>query len=89
MAGIVMVLFGWVPRWVAGAWGVLVAFIVLGEFGPLWQLPQWVLDLSPFEHSPTLPGGAVGASQLGLLLTAAALLAVAGFARWSTRDLEA
>ena len=89
MVGVVMLLFGWVPRWVAGAWGLLVAFVVLGEFGPLWGLPQWVLDVSPFEHSPTLPGGDVAATQIALLLAAGVILSVAGFLRWRTRDVPA
>lgn len=89
MASLVLVLFGWLPRAVPAAWGLLVAFIVLGEFGALWQLPTWMLDLSPFAHSPTLPGQSVGwGSLVGLLVVAAALSAL-GFAGWRRRDLAA
>jgi ABC-2 type transport system permease protein len=89
MVGLVLALFGWAPRTVpAVAWGLLVAFVVLGEFGALWGLPAWVLDLSPFAHSPTLPGGAVEAGQLLLLLGAAGFLGVMGVVGWQGRDLQ-
>lgn len=55
----------------------------------LCGLPGWVLDLSPFAHSPTLPGGTVEAGQLVLLLGAAAVLGVLGLVGWRGRDLEA
>ncbi len=90
MASIVLLLFGWVPRAaLAASWGLLVAFIVLGEFGALWQLPSWLLDVSPFAHSPRLPGGAVEWPSLVGLVVVAALVAVAGFTGWRRRDLTA
>jgi ABC-2 type transport system permease protein len=89
MAAIVLTLFGWAPRWVPGAWGLFAAFVVLGEFGPLWRLPTWVLDLSPFAHSPTLPGQPVDVGDIALLLVVAAILTGLGFVGWRRRDLEA
>ena len=91
MVGVVVLLFGLVPRWVGGAWGVFAAFIVLGEFGPLWGLPRWVLDLSPFAHSPRLPSPAAAADnawQLVLLLVVVVVLLAAGLVGWRRRDLQ-
>ncbi|MDQ1247055.1 MAG: polyether ionophore transport system permease protein, partial [Actinomycetota bacterium] len=91
VAAAVLVLFGWLPRALAAAWGLLVAFIVFGEFGALWELPDWVLDLSPFRHSPRLPGaadvGAIAGSLTGLVLVTVVLAAV-GFVGWRRRDLH-
>jgi ABC-2 type transport system permease protein len=88
MVAIVLLLFGWVPLAVPAAWGVLVAFIVLGEFGALWQLPQPVLDLSPFAHSPTLPGGSVEIEQLVMLIGVAVVVGAVGLLGWRRRDLQ-
>lgn len=88
VTSVVAVLFGWVPRWVSAAWAVLVTGIVLGEFGELWGLPTWVLDLSPFAHSPTLPGGTVSwPALLGLTGVAAGLVTV-GLVGWRRRDVQ-
>lgn len=78
MASLVLAMFGWVPRATTAAWGLLVAFIVLGEFGVLWNLPSWVLDISPFSHSPRLPGGNLEPGQLIGLTAVAVFLAVLG-----------
>lgn len=87
-AGLVVLVFGWVPRWLAAVWGVFVAALVIGEFGPLWDAPQWLMDLSPFVHSPRLP--APDSSLGGLLpLTAVALVLLAlGLVGWRRRDLH-
>ncbi len=89
MAGLVLVLFGWLPRAVPLAWGLLVAFVILGEFGALWKLPTWVLDLSPFAHSPTLPGESVDAGSLVGLVLVGLATAIVGLAGWRRRDLAA
>ncbi len=46
------------PRHVHG-WGVLTICLLLGQVAPLLNLPQAVMDVSPFTHTPKLPGGAV------------------------------
>ncbi len=83
----VLVLFGWTPRAVPSAWGILVVFIVLGEFGVLWRLPKWLMDASPFAHSPRLPGGALHVRSIVGLLAVSAGLAAAGFVGWRRRDV--
>lgn len=88
MTAVVIVLFGWLPRWVQAIWGLFVAAFVIGEFGPLWNAPQWLLDISPFVHSPRLP--AADASLGGLMpLVLVSLLGLAvGLIGWRRRDLH-
>ena len=49
--------FGLRNRWAAFGWGVLAVTFLLGEFGPIMRLPQWLMDLSPYTHLSPLPGG--------------------------------
>lgn len=88
MAGLTLVLWAWAPRAAQASWGLLVAFIVIGEFGALWELPTWVLDISPFAHLPTLPGGSMDWPAVVVLTVVASGLATVGMARWRQRDLR-
>jgi ABC-2 type transport system permease protein len=89
MVSLVVLLFGWAPRAVPMSWGILVVFVAFGEFGMLWGLPSWLLNVSPYAHSPRLPGNPVNAASLAGLLVAAGALASAGFVGWRRRDLAA
>jgi ABC-2 type transport system permease protein len=67
------------PRLSIGlSWGILVAAVVLGQFGDLLDLPQWLRDLSPFSHTPVVAAaepdwsGVWWMSALAVLLTAMA-----------------
>jgi ABC-2 type transport system permease protein len=84
--GLTFALFGFVPRAVAAAWGALGLFVVIGLFGQLFELPDWLIDVSPFQHVPQVPieGLSLG-STAALVAVAAALLAV-GFAGFRRRD---
>ena len=66
----------------AGHLGVFAVAVVVGEFGPLWDAPQWVMNLSPFVHSPGLP--APNASLVGLVpLTLTAVVLLGGSVSWA------
>jgi len=87
MVGVVVAAFGLVPRLTTATWGLLVAFMLLGEFGPLFELPQWLMDLSPFGHVPRIPGNELEVvSLLGLALVAVGLIG-AGLTAFRRRDL--
>ncbi|NOJ61279.1 polyketide antibiotic transporter [Arthrobacter sp. 260] len=48
--------FATVPRWsVPVGWGLLAAGLILGQFGELLGLPEWLQAVSPFHHSPAMP----------------------------------
>lgn len=86
LAGIAA-LFGLLLRFTSLSWATLGAFVLLGLFGELLQLDQWMLDLSPFTHIPILPGGEISAEPLVWLVSLAAVLTMAGLVGFRRRDL--
>ncbi len=87
LTALVMAVFGWAPRYTTLVWVPYVAFVVLVELGALWDLPSWLVDLSPFVHSPRLPGTADALLPLAVLTAIAAGLAAVGYVGLRRRDL--
>jgi ABC-2 type transport system permease protein len=79
--------YGVSPRLAPVGWVALTAFLLLGEFGTLLGLSQWVMDLSPFAHTPRLPGAPFSALPLVVLTLLAAALGAAGLAALRRRDI--
>jgi ABC-2 type transport system permease protein len=87
LTALVLAAFGLAPRLVVVGWAALVAFLLLGQLGPLLELKQWLMDLSPYTHVPKLPGSAFTAVPLVWLLVIAAVLTAAGLAGFRRRDV--
>ena len=87
VTSVVLLIFGWLPRLTYAAWGFLVAFIALGEFGVLWNAPQWLMDLSPFQHTPLLPVGTSGITPVVWLVVVSVVVGGIGYVGWRHRDL--
>ncbi|SDI14770.1 ABC-2 type transport system permease protein [Actinokineospora alba] len=87
LVGVVVAGFGLLPRISALGWVVLVAVVVLSDLGPLLELDQWVMGLSPFTHLPKLPGSDWTLTPLLGLSAIAALMNAAGLAGFRRRDL--
>jgi ABC-2 type transport system permease protein len=88
LAAVAIGLLGLRPRaCVAGAWTALGLVVVIDLFGQVLQLPQWVLDISPFTHAPRLPGGTVSAGPLLWLGLIALACSAAGLAGLRRRDI--
>ncbi len=86
-SAVTLALFGLAPRFAPVAWGVLVGFVALYLIGSLAGLPQWLLDLEPFAHTPRIGAGFTAVPLLWLLAIDAALFAlgVMGFRRRDVR----
>ena len=61
--------------------------LAISMFGPVLDVPQIVLDLSPFSHVPKLPGAEVTATPLVLLCAAGALALLSGLGALRRRDI--
>ncbi len=76
-----LALLGLGVRWALFGWiGVAVGFVV-GFLGNTLDLPQWVRNISPFEHVPAMPAAPFDATPLLILAAVAvAFTAIAMFA---------
>jgi ABC-2 type transport system permease protein len=86
-AALAVALIGLVPGWTNGAWAVWGVCVALGLFGTLIDVPEAVLDLSPFEVVPTLPAESMRWSPVVAVALVAVALAVAGFGGLHRRDV--
>ena len=88
IAGVAVAAIGLLPRWSAGiGWAAVAVAVVISVFGPAFNLPQTVLDISPFTHPPKLPGGALTAAPLVWLTAVVLALVAAGLAGLRRRDI--
>lgn len=84
---IAMLLVGIAPRLTGLVWAFLIGFLLLGEFGTILGLPDWVTNLSPFGHIPSLPGGTVTPAPFVALLVVATVVAGSGVVALRRRDV--
>ncbi|MGW4061698.1 ABC transporter permease [Amycolatopsis sp. NPDC004747] len=87
VVALAVAIFGLLPGFSAAAWAVGALALLLSLFGPVVNLPQAVLDVSPFQHPPKLPGQAFTATPLVWLVAVAVVALVAGLAGWKRRDV--
>jgi ABC-2 type transport system permease protein len=87
VTALVVLLFGLAPKLVTGAWALFGAFVLLGQFGPLFDLPQGLMDISPYSHTPRLPGGDFSATPVVVLAAIAAALLLTGATSFRRRDI--
>ena len=87
MTGVAAALAGAAPRFAPFAWGVLLVAFMVTEIGPLTKLPSWVMDLSPFTHLSSLPGGSFEVVPAAVLTLIALALVLGGFLAYRRRDV--
>ncbi|HQY14473.1 MAG TPA: hypothetical protein PLQ10_07150 [Ilumatobacteraceae bacterium] len=87
VAGLAAVLYGLLPKWAPLAWGIVAFVVVVGLLQGILDLPQWVLDLSPFEHVPAIPAAPFEPMPIVLLLATAGALIGGGMAALQRRDI--
>lgn len=87
LTGITVLVFGLAPGLMMAGWGALVVFLLLGQLGPIFELPQWAMNISPFTHTPKLPGAEFTATPLVWLTLVAVALTAVGLAGFRRRDI--
>lgn len=88
LGGVTVLLYGALPQAAAAGWGLVGFCLALGWTGPALDLPQAVMDVSPFTHLPKLPGAAAMEWGPVALLSAVAVgLVAGGLAALRRRDM--
>jgi ABC-2 type transport system permease protein len=89
LIGVAVAIFGLLPRAMGVAWGALGACFLVSYLGPLLSLPEWLMDLSPYNHVPLLPAADASAGPLLALTAVAAALLAVGVIGFRRRDVPA
>lgn len=89
LVGAATLLWGAAPRATVAVWGLVAGCAVLALFGAVLDLPQWVLDLSPFTHVPQVPAADVDWLPLGVMSLLGVALIGAGLLGLERRDVGA
>ncbi|MFD7442087.1 ABC transporter permease [Streptomyces sp. NPDC059909] len=87
LGAVAVLLHGAFPKAVMIAWAAAGLSLGLGWIGPALDLPQTVMNLSPFEHLPSLPGPEMQWAPVLVLTALATALVAAGLAGLRRRDL--
>lgn len=87
-AGLAVFAIAVVPRHANGiSVGLLVLAVVVNLFGEVLDLPDAVLNLSPFHHVALMPAARFDAGGAAALAAVGVLLAVAGLVTFARRDV--
>jgi ABC-2 type transport system permease protein len=89
VSGVAAALVGLAPRFAPLAWLVVVWSLITGLFGPLLDLPEWALRLSPLGWVTKVPAADVDVVALTGLLVVAVGLVAAALAGFRRRDVPA
>ncbi|MCR2783361.1 MULTISPECIES: polyketide antibiotic transporter [unclassified Microbacterium] len=78
------------PRWTIGlGWTLVLAGVVLGLFGALFGLPDWVVSISPIADVPAVSGDTIDVKGLWWLILASVAGAAASLTLMKRRELAA
>src|SRR5690625_139480 len=89
VAGLALFFVGFFPRAAGTAWVAVVYAVFVMYFGGLLDLPQWAMNISPFNHVPQLPAADFNPVPLVWLTLIASALGGAGVLGLRRRDIEA
>ncbi|WP_033290926.1 ABC transporter permease [Amycolatopsis jejuensis] len=87
IVAVAALIFGFLPKAASAAWGVAALALLISLFGPVVNAPQALLDISPFQHPPKVPGEAFTALPLVVLLAVGVVVLGTGLAGWRRRDV--
>ena len=87
MIAAALVAIAWLPRLDWLGWALLAGIVILGELGPLMNLPSWVQKISPFAHTPKIPVEAMSWTPEVVLTAIAVVLVVVAVVGYRRRGM--
>ncbi|HMU28315.1 MAG TPA: ABC transporter permease, partial [Solirubrobacterales bacterium] len=84
---LVVLLYGLSSRLSPIAWGLLATFVLIWTLASFGDIPDWIVDLSPFSHTPAVPAVPLDLTPLLVMTALSAALTASGLALWRRRDL--
>lgn len=87
LCGFTVALIGLRPTWASVAWIAVAVCSVVALLGEILELPQWVRNVSPFEHVPTVPAAPFELTPILALAVAAAVLMTVATLSLDRRDI--
>lgn len=88
IGGLAAALYGLAPRAMSAVWLVLVYALTADMLGGLLQFPEWMLELSPYDHVAKMPAEDFRLLPLLVFTALAAGLIALGLATFRRRDIE-
>ena len=88
LSGLTVALIGFRPGWAALSWLAVVVCAVVSLLGEMLDLPQWLRNVSPFQHVPLVPAAEFELAPTVLLLLVAAVLMAFATLAMDRRDVE-
>lgn len=86
-AGLALFLLGWLPKFTASIWLYFSYCFFVIYLGNLLDMPEWLRNISVFEHIAQLPLEEVNYLVIVVILLITAGLALLGFVGYRKRDL--
>ena len=88
VTALVVILFGAFPHLVTAGWGIFGAFLLLGQFGALFNFPQSLMNISaPTPTPPASPAATSPPPPSSALTAIAAALLLGAFYTFRHRDI--
>lgn len=87
LAGAALALYAGRSAWTVGGWVVVILAFLAGPLGALFNLPQWVRDVSPFTHVPLAPAEPMRWVPMIVLTVIALALFAGAWWRFGRRDV--